>query len=345
MESCNIKSSLVNLGNTCYQNSIYQLLGHTPIFREYILENDYVSDLQTFVDEDPEEFVDTIIYEFHRILKTMWSDTHIIKPTSLKKMIDSKNRFFRGYHQHDSQEFLNWFLDTMHEEIKTSDITKLPWTNNINNDPKTNIISLKAINQWNMINSTKSIITNLFTGLYSSSIKCENCGFISYSFDPFMTLTLDINNSDCTLENCFDDFIKSEQLDDENKITCQYCCTKNNATKNMSLYYCPKILIIHLKRFEKDVYGNNCNKKENMVYYPLTKLKLKNYMSVHSNQDPEYQLYGVNIHSGDTDMGHYYSYVKNQCDNRWYNYNDDKITHINKVQTSEAYMLFYYRNN
>ena len=34
------------MGNTCYMNSIIQCLNHTPLLREFILNNLYIDDLK-----------------------------------------------------------------------------------------------------------------------------------------------------------------------------------------------------------------------------------------------------------------------------------------------------------
>jgi ubiquitin C-terminal hydrolase len=343
-----VLSSLTNLGNTCYKNSIHQLLFHTPIFREFFLYNDYVIDLREKTDDDPDDFKDTFVYEFHRLIKVMWTQSKEIKPLSIKNYINVNNRTFRGNDQHDSQEFLIWIFEKIHSETKrTNHIGKLPWEINVEHmDQSKMLINLLAISNWKEYNKNEtSIITYLFTGLNKIDMVCDNCGYVSTKFETFTTLDLDIPDQDSKIETVFDKMIKPEQLDDDCKTICNYCCKSNKSKRLTSIFYSPKILMIHFKRFQTDAAGTTSIKKTNLITYPLNDFELGKYMSVYSDQKPKYQLYGVNIHSGSMTVGHYYSLIKNQQDNNWYKYNDNNVTKIDKIQNSDAYLLFYYRNN
>jgi ubiquitin C-terminal hydrolase len=51
-------------------------------------------------------------------------------------------------------------------------------------------------------------------------------------------------------------------------------------------------------------------------------------------------LYGINLHFGRLDFGHYISYVKEN--DKWFLYNDSKDPEeIKDIQSNNAYMLFY----
>eukprot|EP01116_Phalansterium_solitarium_P018807 TRINITY_DN5104_c0_g1_i3.p1 TRINITY_DN5104_c0_g1~~TRINITY_DN5104_c0_g1_i3.p1 ORF type:complete len:1258 (-),score=480.84 TRINITY_DN5104_c0_g1_i3:52-3825(-) len=44
--------------------------------------------------------------------------------------------------------------------------------------------------------------------------------------------------------------------------------------------------------------------------------------------DSKYELYGVLVHSGNAGFGHYYAYIKNFADGKWYKFNDEQVTAI-----------------
>ncbi len=63
-----------------------------------------------------------------------------------------------------------------------------------------------------------------------------------------------------------------------------------------------------------------------------------------------YELYSVLIHSGTSNAGHYFSYIKSFENGRWYHFNDERVTEINVQDIektfggsglSNAYVLYY----
>ena len=385
------KSRMKNMGNTCYMNSIIQCLNHTPLLREFILNNLYIDDLKeniinefvrqskkedpnfdrSMVDENDIKkiFKTTIIYQYHRIIKIMWEKNCLVTPASFRRLVGRKNDMFAGYNQHDSQEFLIFILDQIHEEVSRKinvvmgnevlPAVKKPRlekkSDDINNE-KT-IVSLLANRMWNIfIRNQYSVITELFTGMYHSILESKNCGNKSHAFDPFTCLSvaiplrsgsqayLDLNKT-FTIYDCLDNFFTTEELKGDNKITCERTMEKVEANKKISLWSAPKLLIIQIKRFMKNPYGYTTRKLKNKVTYPVKGLDLTKYTSEYNKKTYKYNLFAVNVHSdfGGMNSGHYYSYCKNITDNNWYCYNDENVVKINKVQNSDAYLLFYYR--
>jgi ubiquitin carboxyl-terminal hydrolase 4/11/15 len=58
-----------------------------------------------------------------------------------------------------------------------------------------------------------------------------------------------------------------------------------------------------------------------------------------------YELYGVVNHYGSMGGGHYTAFCRNFLNNRWYEFDDSRVSEINpKSAVSEsAYVLFYRR--
>ena len=376
-------SRIKNMGNTCYMNSIIQCINHCPLLREFILNSHYVDIIRDKIilnilnDNDDitedlikTDFKKTILYQLHRVMKIMWSKDCLVTPASFRNLVSKKNNMFGGYMQHDSQEFLMFILDQIHEE--TSDEIKilfgkkvLPEKKELNlvdtksslEDIEKNIIRLLASNSWkNYIKKSNSIITELFTGMYHSVLDSNKCHTKSNTFDPFICLSVSIpiksestnflgeSLKEFSLYDCLDNFFSLENIDKDNKITCSRCFSKTNATKQISLWFPPKILIIQIKRFLKNPYGFTTRKIKNNVKYPIKGLNLFKYTSESNKREYKYNLFAVNIHSdfGGINSGHYYSYCKNFIDNKWYCYNDENTEPVKNIQTSDAYLLFYY---
>lgn len=137
-----------------------------------------------------------------------------------------------------------------------------------------------------------------------------------------------------SLNSCFDLLLKKEALDENNKWKCDKCRVLENAERCISISYFPKILLITLKRFT-----NQISKDESLIRFPLSNFDVSNYSKNEKNLT--YDLLGVINHSGQINMGHYYSYVKRN--RSWYCFNDENVERIGeeKVVTKNAYLLIY----
>jgi ubiquitin carboxyl-terminal hydrolase 4/11/15 len=60
-----------------------------------------------------------------------------------------------------------------------------------------------------------------------------------------------------------------------------------------------------------------------------------------------YDLYAVANHYGTMMGGHYTAFCKNFFDQKWYEFNDERVSRINEdeVVSSSAYVLFYRRRD
>ncbi|KAI1286870.1 Ubiquitin carboxyl-terminal hydrolase 20 [Halotydeus destructor] len=101
-------AGLQNMGNTCYMNAALQSLSNCPQLTRYML------DCGPFVRKPG------LAKSYMRLIKEIWSPKrpNSIAPTGIAHGIKSVCPLFKGYNQHDTQEFLRCFLDQMHEELK-----------------------------------------------------------------------------------------------------------------------------------------------------------------------------------------------------------------------------------
>lgn len=55
---------------------------------------------------------------YSSLIKSMWSETEmIVNPSKFKEMVGKYSPSFQGNEQHDSQEFLAFLLDALHEDL------------------------------------------------------------------------------------------------------------------------------------------------------------------------------------------------------------------------------------
>ena len=116
-----------------------------------------------------------------------------ITPREFKNVVGKCNSMYSGSGQQDSQEFLGWLLGNLEEElnrVKEKPYTQNPdSTDNMVNDPRA--LRDFANRCWHIYKSRfDSVITDLFSGLYKSTVACPKCNKVSITFDPFNTISL-----------------------------------------------------------------------------------------------------------------------------------------------------------
>jgi len=354
-------SKYKNTGNTCYLNSILHILQQTPLFTDYLVSNKITKFLKLYNLERETQYkiLDKVYYQLAQLfIASLSNDDCSITPTSFKSTIGKINSIFSDNTQQDSQEFFSFLISRIEEEIGKK-VLYLPGRKynykqsefNI----KDNLLRLKALNQWEIFTKNEfSPIKTMFTGLEHHKQICEFCNNDSNRFQIFTSLQIEIpvNNEECTLYKCLDYLIKPEKLDEKNKMKCELCYRKNKASKNLHIWKPPKLLVIHIKRFKKDMYGNVSQKMNNRIIFPILNLNIKKYISDKSPYKhlSRYNLFGINNHHGyNIHFGHYTSIVKNRFNNKWYRFNDSndikQINSLKEIQNNNAYLLFYYRIN
>ena len=106
---------LSNLGNTCFMNSMLQSLSHVSFLREYCLDGSWGRDLNK---TNPLGTSGELTEAFAGLLKLLWGNTaSTVSPRGFKWVLGRHASQFSGYSQHDSQEFCNFVLDAMHEDL------------------------------------------------------------------------------------------------------------------------------------------------------------------------------------------------------------------------------------
>lgn len=111
---------LSNLGNTCYMNAALQCLSNVPPLTEFFfrcpaLVNHNNSEAQS---RDKPSLSKAYLSHITDVWKTYRkTDGHYIAPSKVSFAFKMAHPMFRGFHQHDSQEFLRCFMDQMHEEL------------------------------------------------------------------------------------------------------------------------------------------------------------------------------------------------------------------------------------
>lgn len=123
-----------------------------------------------------------------------------------------------------------------------------------------------------------------------------------------------------TLEECLDEFERTEVLSEQNMWYCPRCKEHRRASKKFDLWKTPDYLVAHLKRFSNS--GWRRDKIDVFVDFPIEGLDLTSRVIQKEDGKSEiYDLVAVDDHYGGLGGGHYTAYAKNFVDGRWYSYN------------------------
>ena len=312
---------LKNLGNSCYMNSVLQVLAHTDDFKEYFLKNNFHKEqkplsfaLKNFLKEYLENKDNNYfaLRELHNAIKKQY-----------KTQSTSEMKFANGY-QHDPEEFLSMFLDSLKLENK----------------------------KWN----------NIFKGEETILDTCKNCKDESQNENEFKILSLGIkdddlekieshemeedccNCCDCccvyyktTLKHLLDNYIREEEIE----ANCGRCNKNTNKKKIIRISFLPKYLILQLNVFYE----------YHSVFIKIPEeLNLGEYCTKQNNVNFDYTLYGIVRHHGNMLGGHYTAAIKEGND--WYICDDKTVKKVinpfidngicsSRLSPPGTYLLFY----
>ena len=195
--SLRCKVGIKNLGNTCYMSSALQCLSNIPEFSFYFLNNTFSS-----LKSNPTKNKSVLI-TFSNLINKLHNGTEkVISIQKFRNAFGKRHKLFLENTQEDSQEFLLTLLDELHQDLNIYEPH-----NSLLSTCEESLTHEQNHNENNTINSkinngekelltfftkNKSIITDLFTGQFRSSVQCFKCKHISHSFDIFMSLSLPI---------------------------------------------------------------------------------------------------------------------------------------------------------
>ena len=352
-------TGLTNLGNTCFMNTAISCLSHTTPLTWYFLRDinknaaldpktyqpiqdngqapQYIKDIR---DKNKDLDETRVLHEWYRLLRGLWKKNGIVEPKSFHYTIQNLsikkgNPHFGGMGQNDIHEFLVFLIDNLHTALEREvNIT-------ISGEPKTQLdqLALQAAKAWkSYFHQTYSIFVDLFYGQYISYVEAieDHPPEQSFNYDPFCVVSIEIpKKENVTLLDCFSHFCQEEILEGDTQWYSDRDKCHKNAKKKIYFWSTPKILIVHLKRF------NYPHKNSQLVDIPH-ELDMEPYCLGYDKYSSKYKLYAIANHTGNPMFGHYYAYCQNH-NGQWYYFNDEDVGKINKENliTPNAYCLFY----
>ncbi|KAH8704599.1 hypothetical protein GQ44DRAFT_777964 [Phaeosphaeriaceae sp. PMI808] len=185
---------LANLGNTCYMNSALQCLRSVEELSMYFLSNKWKAEINV---DNPIGHKGAIAKVYAGLLGGIYDLGAVssFSPKNFKQTLGKANSLFSGYGQQDSQEFVSWLVDALHEDLNR--VHKKPYRENPDSDDNTfrdpeAIKELGEIYRDNHKARNNSVAMDLFSGFYKNTMVCPDCDKVSITFDPYSQLTLQL---------------------------------------------------------------------------------------------------------------------------------------------------------
>lgn len=251
----------------------------------------------------------------------------VVSPVHFVDVLKKDNALFSSMMHQDAHEFLNFLLNELSDSVQ------------------------RQIDNENLKNRAppSNFIDKLFKGVMTNRTKCLTCDNITTRDEAFLDFPIEVyNDEEIDIQTCLGDYHQREMMNGSNKFYCDKCCGLQEAERSVGLKHLPKILALHLKRFEYSE-KQNCNiKLFNKINYPL-------YLRICSTFDSSicksYELNGIVIHmGGDPQHGHYVSICKNDKFG-WLLFDDETVESIDEASVlkfygdtaglTTAYVLFY----
>ncbi|KAE9356132.1 hypothetical protein PF008_g3760 [Phytophthora fragariae] len=312
-------AGLVNPGCICYMNSLVQQLFMLPSFCQGLLALDCS---QVTADKSSSSWREEVEQLQKLFASLAYTNYRSSDPTAFALSHKDMDGNSTDVHvQMDADEFFSLLLDRLEMFIRPKPVTK----------------SSDAGDRAVLDDDDKDFMARCFGGVLVNQILTQQ-GNLSEREEKFFALSLEVSKKRHLAES-LELYVLGETLEGENAYFCERVQRKVSATKRVCIKTLPQTLVCHLKRFEFDYDTMEKVKINDYLEFP-TELDMFPYTSealaatdgARANGEGGkaimYDLVGVVVHSGTSDTGHYYSFVKDRHDTdnqRWLEFNDEVV--------------------
>ena len=370
------KIGLVNLGQTCYMNSVLQCFSNLYPITNYFLSSEKYEIIQKHMKSKNQKEDSLLYFAYKDLIDNLWKGkpNQPFSPVKFKKRLEKLNPLFESNTAGDSKDFSIYLIMQLHTEL--NNIEENPEISKFQNMPEDNN-NINPYDQSQVLNAfvrnfaieNYSPISSYFYGITQGQFECQRCKLklsqrsinlspIKYNYENFFYLEFPLdevrkyiaeqnnmlaqyqNINQVNIYECFNYYQKI------NSITgyCEKCKIDNAKINSMNKIFSPSlILVIILNR------GKGIQFKIKINFE--TTLDISNIVINSANQ--YYELQGIVKHFGESSSyGHFIAYCRSAVPmfhDHWYCYNDQTVVEVNNwndiVDNGDTYILFYELKN
>ncbi len=333
---------LRNLGSTCYMNSLLQVLYMNTAVREYLL-NELV-----YENETEEELRNNVAFQLKKVFYGLkHREKRFFSPTDWTYAFkdETGTRPMDVMVQQDAQEFLQSLSERFERSIHEKQHAAQNQTGAaLPVDILHRTFGGQLCNQMFKSKSTPASNDTAASSPVPQEIREQNEGFVCIS--------LEVKGCQ-NLERSLAKFVEGEQI---GGYLWEEGQPRETITKRQCIAQLSDTLIFHLKRFELNFDTFRREKVNDAFAFPL-RLNMRRYTKeglaeaegrvnertsgaqANAEEDCEYELSGVIVHTGTTESGHYFAYIKEPTagpadkatttttsSSRWCEFNDSEVT-------------------
>lgn len=203
---------LINVGNSCFINTVLQcLLFTSPLINLIEMKKDYL------IKEDSKF---NALRSFFKLFTDYQKSKYPLEPTYFTNYLKPIGKQFISGEMGDAHEFLIELID----KLERSELGEQFLDNKLR---------------------SKSIVHQIFGGYFQNTIISQESELISINYEPFIDIQL---NLDRTVEDALLKYLSTSKLDENNLYYNSRIKKYEKAIQNISILTCPPILILNFKR-------------------------------------------------------------------------------------------------
>lgn len=276
--------------------------------------------------------------------------------------MSNRQNLLGGPNQQDSDEFIQFLLQKLHEETSTANVKVPERTDEYRKwlDEQQDI-SEASIDAYHRMNpESLSTIAKLTAFIYVKDLTCKSCNKQLRQVDDGIAHATIVHfpeqeqSKTFTLHELLLEGRKEDTLDG---FVCKYCKKSSVIRKNNMFYVrLPNILVIRLTREKVDYNVGTDVKITTPVVFPEDNMDLADFLvpgklGRESKQPTKYDCFAVVCHVGNSlRSGHYTAFRRDMVRDgqkwrykEWWSYNDTATSQsaFSNIPRNQAYILFY----